>query len=210
MEVKNDLSKSCAFLALTEIGLGGFLHNFKIPFTGHFLSLNQIFILSRATMQSKNRSAGAEISGVVAVLKTLSPIGKKLTPMLAISMQGVLFSLGTLVFGVNVIGLIVGAILSSFWAFIQPLLLLYIFYGAEAVNIFEFYWREIKKVVSIDSAFVWNVLYAIIIFKILIGVVLVVIAPMKWGERIFYKQEKLTQINKIKFNDDVIGPAWKI
>jgi hypothetical protein len=161
MEVKNDLSKSCAFLALTEIGLGSLLHNFKIPFSGHFLSLNQVFILSRATIESKNRSAGAEISGVVAILKTLSPMGKKLTPMLAISMQGVLFSLGTLVFGVNFIGVIVGAILSSLWAFIQPLLLLYLFYGTEAVNIFEFYWREIQKVVSIDSSIVWNILYAI-------------------------------------------------
>ena len=32
-------------LSLTEIGLGSFLHAFRIPFSGFLLSLNQCFIL---------------------------------------------------------------------------------------------------------------------------------------------------------------------
>jgi hypothetical protein len=210
MENKNDLSKNSAFLALTEIGLGSLLHNFKVPFAGHFLSLNQIFILARSTLQSKKATSGAEISCVVAVLKTLSPMGKKLTPMLAISMQGFLFSLGPLVFGINFVGLIVGAFLSSIWAFVQPLLLLYLFYGVEAINILNFYWSEIQKVISIDISLVWNILFGFVLLKILISIFLVIISPLKWGEAIFLKQERLTQLRKFKFAQDNLAPAWKL
>ncbi len=110
-----------ALLSLTEIGIGSTLHAFHIPFTGFFLSLNQIALLSHT---KGTKTAPIEISTIAAILKTLSPVGKKLTPMLALTMQGLLFGLG------NVIGgRILGALLASLWGFIQPVLILTIIFG---------------------------------------------------------------------------------
>src|SRR6185295_7221686 len=81
-------------LSLTEVGLGSVLHAMHIPFTGQLLSLNQIAVLSHATKMHPEKSAPLTISVVAALLKSLSPIGKRLTPMLALTMQGLLFTFG--------------------------------------------------------------------------------------------------------------------
>src|ERR1700733_6107373 len=86
-------------LSLMEVGLGSLLHVFHIPFSGFFLSLNQCFVLNRALLFSiaSGSTAGRfipmTVSNTAAIIKTLSPYGKKFTPMLAISMQGLLFNI---------------------------------------------------------------------------------------------------------------------
>jgi len=192
-----DLGPHCAFLSLTEVGLGGLLHNFKIPLTGHFLSLNQIFILARGSLQSQRKKAGAEISTVVAILKSLSPMGKKLTPMLGISMQGILFSLGTMLFGINFFGLLVGGVLASLWGFVQPLLLLYLLFGEQSINVTEFYLNEWSKFSPVTLEIIWFVVFGVIILKILLAMVLISIAPYAWGDALFRRQEAWAKIKTI-------------
>jgi hypothetical protein len=75
-----EIGKKAALLSIVEIGLGSFLHAFSIPFAGHFLSLNQGFILTRAAIETNDRRSPGIISAVAALLKSLSPAGKKLTP----------------------------------------------------------------------------------------------------------------------------------
>lgn len=122
-------------LALMEVGLGSFLHAFHIPFSGFLLALNQCYILNRALLLPHAHSPSSRflpitISNTTAILKTLSPYGKKLTPMLAISMQGLLFNIGTVCFGKNILGRCVGSFLLSLWPMIQPLLLYGIIYSS--------------------------------------------------------------------------------
>jgi len=126
--------REAALLSAVEIGLGSLLHSFKIPLTGYFLSLNQCFILSRASLKSRHRTLSFFISNIVAVLKSLSPAGPRLVPMLAISMQGLLHSVGTLLFGANLIGIIVGSVLSSLWSFLQPVAMYYLIFGKTLVD----------------------------------------------------------------------------
>lgn len=124
------------YLSLAEIGLGGILHALKIPFTGYILSLHQIFCLSRAQLQSKDQSIHLPIiiSSVAAILKALTPMGKRLTPFLAIITQGILFNFGTIILGRNFFGNCLGAMLSSTWGFIQPLIIAYIIFGSHFFN----------------------------------------------------------------------------
>ena len=49
------ISGAAAILSLTEIGLGSLLHSFKIPFSGHFLSLNQALILGKSQLSIKGQ-----------------------------------------------------------------------------------------------------------------------------------------------------------
>lgn len=138
-------------LSLMEIGLGSFLHSFHIPFSGFFLSLNQCFVLNRSLLHPQSSSSPSPflpmaISNTAAIMKTLSPFGKKFTPMLALSMQGLLFNIGALIFGKNLLGRCIGSLLLSLWPMIQPALIYGVIYGSIFVNMKDFYTQMLAKV----------------------------------------------------------------
>jgi hypothetical protein len=163
------LGREAAALSLVEIGLGSILHGLKVPFTGYFLSLNQGFFLSRAVSQARSLSGARvlpfQISSVAACLKSLSPAGKKLTPMLAISMQGVFFSIGTGAFGANLLGAIVGSVVCSLWAFVQPLILYTLLYGKTLADVGVYY---------LDKFGLWGWVVALVVLKCSIAAALAI------------------------------------
>lgn len=153
-----DIASRCALqLSLMEVGLGSFLHAFHIPFSGFFLSLNQCFVLNRAFLFSDSSTSSESlylpmtISNTAAIIKTLSPYGKKFTPMLAISMQGLLFNIGIILFGKNLLGRCVGSLLLSLWPMIQPALIYGIIYGSVLLNMSVYYNQMISKFPLFDG-----------------------------------------------------------
>ncbi|MGZ3789704.1 MAG: hypothetical protein ACXVLQ_14340 [Bacteriovorax sp.] len=154
-----DIGKLAATLALVEIGLGSFLHTFKVPLSGHLLSINQIAILSRSCFKLKSPRASLEISFVASLLKSLSPAGKKLTPMLAIASQGILYYFGILFLGLNSFGLLLAVLLSSSWAFLQPVLFIYILFGKTSIAVAEHFFHEVEKFFpNAHSILLWVIL----------------------------------------------------
>ena len=173
-----EIGKKAALLSIIEIGLGSVLHAFSIPFAGHFLSLNQGFILTRAAIESGDRRAPGIISSVAALLKSLSPAGKKLTPMLAIGMQGQLYNLGLLFLGNNGFGRILGMSLLCLWGFIQPLALYFLLYGKSLVEMAEYYASELSKVFNVTPDDFISILVSLVVFKIICGVIVVILAQI--------------------------------
>lgn len=114
-------------LAATEVGLGSVMHGLHLPLAGTMLSLNQAAFLTRAVRSQKQdpnaRSLAFEISAVTAILKSFAPVGKRLTPMLAITAQGALFTTSIYVFGANLFGVVLGSILLATWGVLQPVAL---------------------------------------------------------------------------------------
>lgn len=135
-----------AALSLLELALGSLLHAFHVPFSGTFLSLNQGYLLCRATLAAAREGGGRTeayvISNVAAVLKSLAPAGKKLGPMLSLSAQGGLFGLGVIGLGPNLPGLVVGMVLLSLWTFVQPVLTYFLFFGSHWLTALEFLFRK--------------------------------------------------------------------
>ncbi len=160
-----------ALLSLSEVGVGSLLHGLQVPLAGHFLSLNQGFLLSRslrkAAGQAGIRHLPVTISGVSAILKSLSPAGKKLTPMLAISAQGCLFGLGSACFGSGLAGAILGSVLASLWAFFQPFLLYYAFYGELLARMGNYFVEKMREAFHFDPAHVFWVVLAVLTLKAL-------------------------------------------
>lgn len=138
-------------LSLMEVGLGSLLHALHIPFSGFFLSLNQCFVLNRALLFSNLSTSSAAryipmtVSNTAAIIKTLSPYGKKFTPMLAISMQGLLFNIGTLLLGNNFFGRSFGSLLLSLWPMIQPIVIYGIIYGSIFLDMAAYYNQLMNK-----------------------------------------------------------------
>ena len=170
-----------ALLSLIEVGLGSLLHSFPIPFAGLFLSLNQGYLLCRVTILTKDPWLSYSVSNIAAVLKSLSPAGKKLGPMLSLSMQGLLFNIGTL-FGVNPFGLSLGMILLSFWSFVQPLVTYYLFFGKELYNAAEFLYQKTLPYHGIEVKNLFWVFTGVVTLKAIVAVVLALMAWKTKGE----------------------------
>ncbi|MES2965205.1 MAG: hypothetical protein V4760_15070 [Bdellovibrionota bacterium] len=149
--------QAATILSAVEVGLGSLLHAFHVPLAGQCLSINQAFLLSRAVSKNRGersaRTMPSSVSNIAAILKSLSPAGKKLTPMLAISAQGFLMSLGTLLFGANVLGCAVGSVLLGFWAFLQPIAFYYLLFGEVLVQAGQYYLGEQNLALAVVAAF---------------------------------------------------------
>ena len=200
------LGKHAALLSGIEVGLGSVLHGFRMPFSGQFLSLNQIFLLTRALEKSRHihpvpALVPATISNISAVLKSLSPAGKKLTPMLAISAQGFLYSLGPMLFGVGWTGTIVGSLLSGLWAFVQPLLLYYILFGHTLIQIGEYYYEKTQEAFPFDSSELLLVLSIIVGIKLSFSIVAVILAKKMSEPSTNKYQDHLLSLTKLRRGD---------
>lgn len=193
-EKKMDIEiKRAAQLAITEIGLGSLGHGFKIPLTGQLLSLNQLAFLLNALNRDKLSNASVfEISGIAAVLKSFSPAGQKLGPMLSICMQGFLFWTGTAVFGRNFAGQLLGAVLLCLWAFIQPFITLLMIYGNDLVKIGEYYIKRLNE----DYAFIaTSLIYAVtglLVLKLAIAIWLVIYSVTQEQEINLISENKIS------------------
>lgn len=209
-------SQTATHLSAIELGLGSFLHAFKIPFAGHLLSLNQGFflstttrILSRSTDENQFKLAKItfEISILTAILKSLSPAGQKWGPMLSISMQGILFSLGVFLFGAGFFGAMIGMILLSLWAFIQPFITLLVSLGfSELQKVITFYVDRLEKDYSITRENMIAVISTIVIVKIIAAVILTFLAFKLKTKKIKSYQQKLMSTQNLKLkttNTDV-------
>jgi hypothetical protein len=175
MHIENDQQitlDSSAKLALSEMGLGSIMHAWKIPFTGYLLSLNQIFLMTRAYQKGAPFSSAFVISVLAASVKALAPLGKKLTPMLAITMQGALFNAGVATLGMNRLGLCLGAVLASLWGFAQPLFLYLLIFGKELIP--SYY--NAGSLLGLHTPYLEMLFFGCVILKAIFALLIVLLA----------------------------------
>lgn len=202
------VGKYSAALSLIEVALGSVLHSFHIPFSGNFLSLNQGFLLCRASIEAKEqglRPVSYSISNVAAVLKSLAPAGKKLGPMLSLSAQGLLFFLGEALLGANLVGWMFGMALLSLWTFVQPLLTYYLFFGRELFQALAYLLEKTLPSWGLGMRELLWIFAAVVAAKVLAGIVLAGVAWWMRGRVSF--QEKLLQLASEKGVSPLEGEA---
>ena len=161
-EAKNVVSGAAATLSVTEVAVGSLVHGLKIPFGGHTLSLNQGLFLTRTVRLLRGEESVYRyplyVSSIAAALKSLSPAGQKLGPMLSISMQGLLYASGLALGGANLFGVALGMVLLSVWAFVQPFLTLYLFFGSSLIEAGGFYLTKMNDELGLKPE---NILWAL-------------------------------------------------
>ena len=184
----DQVSRYAASLSVIEIGLGSIIHGLRIPMGGQWLSMNQGIVLSHAAGRLKKYASSSviTISAIVAILKSLSPAGKKLGPMLSISCQGFLFGLGLCIFGSNVVGIFVGTCLLSLWAFLQPFITLYFVYGHAFMEAVFFYMDKMKTLLGIDSEYILWIIGGLYFLKCLCGGILSIYFFRRSSQNISY------------------------
>jgi nucleoside-triphosphatase THEP1 len=123
--------------ATSEIVLGSFLHNLKVPFRGHALTAIAVLLLSGAQRRWGGRGVVSRAGLVAAVMKSASPSAVLLGPMLAISMEGFAFEAGLAIGRGGLLGCVIGGVLAMSWTFLHLLLSLLLSYGTNLVEVYR-------------------------------------------------------------------------
>lgn len=163
-----------------EATVGAVLHGAAVPMRGLFLSTVQSLLMMYAADRMRVRRRVVWVPFISAGIKALSPSGSRLRPMLAISVQGILFSLSATVLGWNAAGVLLGGWLVGAWAAAQGIFLQYLFIGAE-------YFRAMDAVVRwlVDRLQVSNpgVTVIIVLWLSLWGTISSAVTLFAWSRR---------------------------
>lgn len=182
------------------------LHSFHVPMSGALLSLNQGYLLCRAAIKGRDLPKSTwitySISNIAAVLKSLSPAGKKLGPMLSLSMQGLLFNLGTVVFGTNPVGLCFGMALLSIWTFAQPLITYYFFFGEKLFSAAEYLYQKTLPYHHLKPENLIWIFGLLVIIKMLVSCALAIVAWKRKDKSLYINnyEEEFHRYAKEKLN----------
>lgn len=194
-------------LSLVEVVIGSAVHAVHLPFGGHILSLNQGFFLTRYLADSQTRFDAAqmvmEVSSVTSVMKALSPIGKKLGPMISISMQGFLYMLGVLFLGAGLAGSMLGMALMSVWAFIQPLVTYFVIYGSDLASAIAYFSKKQEGILEI--------IYWVIAAKAIVAASIPLLLHFVSNEKIERLEKKIASMsvpNREKKQRGVLGELF--
>lgn len=120
-----------------EMTAGSALHGARVPLRGLALSSTQAVVMTYAGEGLGNRTRVVWVPFIAAGLKALSPAGNRLRPMLAITVQGLLFGGATRVLGWNGAGILAAGFLVGAWAAAQGLVLQYLLIGSDLLRAYD-------------------------------------------------------------------------
>ncbi|MFN7312984.1 MAG: hypothetical protein ACK5UI_05815 [Bacteroidota bacterium] len=148
------VTKLTALWALSESGLGGFMHAFKIPFTGFFLGGFAIVIITLLAGIAKNKSATIlQATLLVVLVKAAASPHSPPMAYIAVSFQGLA---GALFYGLipstKIAGPVFGAI-ALFESAIQKFLVMTLIFGKSVWEALDLFVNGILKDFQLASNF---------------------------------------------------------
>jgi nucleoside-triphosphatase THEP1 len=141
--------------AASEIVLGSFLHNLRVPFSGNILTAIGIIILISISYIWTERGLFWRAALLCALLKTMSPSAVIFGPMIAIFTEGLLLELSVRIFGRTIVGYALGSMLAMSWNLVQKILNYIIFYGANIIAVYSDLLKFAQKQLNITTNIVW-------------------------------------------------------
>jgi nucleoside-triphosphatase THEP1 len=122
--------------AASEIVLGSFLHNLRVPFSGHILTAIAVVVLVAGHRTWPVRGLLLRAGVIAALMKSVSPSAVLMGPMVAIAMEGALMEVAVRLGGGRVVGYVVGGVLAMSWTLGQKVFTLLLTYGPDLVRLY--------------------------------------------------------------------------
>lgn len=163
-----------------EASVGAVLHGAQVPLRGLFLSSTQSVIMTYAADGLGQRGRVAWVPFIAASLKALSPSGNRLRPMLAITLQGIWYTLSVVLLGWNILGVGIGGFLIGAWSAIQGVALQYLFVGRELIRAYDsvLHWLAARLHLTLPGA-----VTLFIIWSCTCGVIASTATLIAWKQR---------------------------
>ncbi len=174
--------------AASEIILGSFLHNLRIPFKGNILTAIGFILMISASYKWKDKGLFWRSGLICALMKVMSPSAVIFGPMIAIFMESVLLEFSVRIFGRNLIGFLLGSALAMTWVLVQKIVNFILFYGFNIVDIYTQLMNFAEKQLNIQFDLVWMPVIILGIIYILFGAVAVFVG-IKIGKSLINETE---------------------
>lgn len=155
--------------ASSEIVLGSFLHNLRVPFSGNILTAIGIIILISAMYKWEESGLFWRAGIICALLKTMSPSAVIFGPMVAIFSEALLLELSVLLLGRTIPGFVLGAVLAMSWNLFQKIFNYIIFYGYNIVEVYSNLMQYAERQLGLHFNAVWAPLVLLLIIYALFG-----------------------------------------
>lgn len=181
--------------AASEIVLGSFLHNLKIPFSSNLLTGIGIVILISSSYIWKEKGLFWRAGLICALMKTMSPSAVIFGPMVAIFSQAVLLEISTRIFRKTIFGFAIGAMLAMSWNLVQKIINYIIFYGFNIVHVYTDFLKYAQKELHLQFDIVWlPILFLLLIYSFL-GFLSAVVG-IKVGNKIVQHPAEFKSVNQ--------------
>ncbi len=157
--------------ASSEIVLGSFLHNLRVPFSSIFLTAIGIILLVSVSYQWKDRGLIWRAGLICAIMKAVSPSAVIFGPMIAIFLEAVLLESSVRIFGKNMLGFFIGSILAMSWSFFQKIANFIIVYGFNIVDLYTSLINFAQKQLQFHFTTVWMPVLALWAIYLVFGII---------------------------------------
>lgn len=149
--------------AASEIVLGSFLHNLRVPFSGNILTAIGLIILISISYKWTERGLFWRAGLICALLKTMSPSAVIFGPMIAIFAESALLEISTRLLGRTILGYLLGAMLAMSWNLFQKIMNYIIFYGESIVEVYSDLLKMAQKQLNIQTEIVWMPIFILLV-----------------------------------------------
>jgi nucleoside-triphosphatase THEP1 len=163
-----------------EASVGAILHGGQIPLRGLFMSSMQSVIMTYCANGLGHRRRIVWVSFIAASLKALSPAGNRVRPMIAITLQGILYGVAITLLGWNILGVALGGFLVGAWSAIQGVALQYLFVGNELLRAYDSILQWIANQLGVRAL---GFLALVTGWTVLCGLVSGVLTVLAWNRR---------------------------
>ena len=155
--------------AASEIVLGSFLHNLKVPFSGNILTAIGLIILISISYTWTEKGLFWRAGLICAILKTMSPSAVIFGPMIAIFTESLLLETSVRLLGRTIAGYLLGAILAMSWNLFQKIANYIIFYGSNIVEVYVDLLKIAQKQLNLQTDITWLPIFFLLIIYALFG-----------------------------------------
>lgn len=155
--------------ASSEIVLGSFLHNLRIPFSSIILTGIAIVLLVSLSYRWKDKGLIWRAGLICAIMKSVSPSAIIFGPMIAIVVESFLLELSVLILGKNMIGFLTGGMLAMSWNLFQKIANMLIFYGFNIVDLYTSLVEYASRQLHISALNAWSPVFALLAFYMIFG-----------------------------------------
>jgi nucleoside-triphosphatase THEP1 len=200
--MKNELSEKWikasiigTIWAASEIVLGSFLHNLRIPFSGNILTAIGIIILISINYTWAEKGLFWRAGLICATLKTMSPSAVIFGPMIAIFAEALLLELFIRLSGRTYAGYMIGAMTAMSWNLFQKIAKYIIFYGSNIVGVYTDLLKFAQKQLNIETEIVWLPIIFLLIVYALFGLLAAIIG-IKVGRKMLTQSSLAQSVNK--------------
>lgn len=161
--------------AASEIVLGSFLHNLKIPFSSNLLTAIGVVILISVSYIWTEKGIFWRAGIICALMKTMSPSAVIFGPMIAIICQATLLEFSVRIFGKTIAAYILGAMLAMSWNLFQKIVNYIIFYGFNIVDIYTNLLKFAQKQLGFQFDIIWMPIFALLLIYCVLGIIAAII-----------------------------------